>query len=178
MKIEDAEAKSDEFYFWRVAIGHYSEIMGFLGRMRDRPAIASFIDSSPSIVRDMYTAALDAWQNSRRAAKHIRNEAIFHYPDPKGIRAMRRALRTPELQAANGGVTSQTGKVRDARMHFADEVMARMVMNACGETEEAVNATYAMLDEGVAAFMRFANHVQDEFFLRQSNAIVRARSAS
>ena len=62
-------------------------------------------------------------------------------------------------------------------MHFADEVMARMVMNACGGTDEAVNAAYAMLGEGVAAFMRFANHGQDEFFSRRSEAVTRRASS-
>lgn len=51
-------------------------------------------------------------------------------------------------------------------MHFADEIMATMVMNASGGTQEKVEETMDGLREAVSAFMRFANQVQDEFFMR------------
>jgi hypothetical protein len=49
-------------------------------------------------------------------------------------------------------------------LHFADEAMAKMVMNACGGTEEATEAALAALSEGVQAFMGFANAAQLAFF--------------
>jgi hypothetical protein len=128
----EADSEWQRFYDWRMGVGHYSEVMLFLGRMRDHAAITSFIDSSPSELQQAYKAALDEYEGTRRVAKHVRNEAAFHYPSTKGVRAMRRALRDPELTNTRGGVTSRSGKVRDTRMHYADEVMAKMVMNAAG----------------------------------------------
>ena len=80
---------------------------------------------------------------------------------------MQKALRDPELQDAPGGVTSSSGKVRDTRLHYADEVIAKMVMNAGGGRTESAGDVFAALSGGVSVFMRFANAVQDEFFVRK-----------
>lgn len=176
--VEEAPNEWLRFYDWRISIGHYSEIMGFLSRMRGRPAIDTFIDSAPEEVRSAYHIALQLWEQIRKVAKHVRNEAAFHYPDPKGIKAMRRALRDDELRAARGGITSESGTVGDARIHYADEVMAKMVLNASGGTEEKVAETWRALGDAVAAFMRFANVAQDEFFLRQPPGVIEFRLAT
>jgi hypothetical protein len=76
---------------------------------------------------------------------------------------MQNALRDRELQDGRGGATSPTGKVRDARLHYADEVMAKMAINACGGNEETAKVALAALGEGISTFMRFANAVQDKF---------------
>jgi hypothetical protein len=166
VRVEEATTEWERFYHWRIAIGHYSEIMLFLARMRERDAIKDFIASAPPELQEAYENALGQYDQNRKVAKHARNEAAFHYPDPKGVRAMRRALRDDELQDATGGVTSASGKVRDTRMHYADEVMATMLMNALGTTEAEFEAAYQALGDAVASFMAFANQAQDEFFLR------------
>jgi hypothetical protein len=80
---------------------------------------------------------------------------------------MQAVLRDSEVQDDRGGVTSATGKVRDARLHYADEVMAKMVINALGGTEENAAETLTELSECVRSFMRFANAAQDEFLVRK-----------
>ena len=171
-RVDEATTDWERFYDWRIGIGHYSEIMLFLGRMRERRAIREFVGASPSLLRDAYETCLRTYDEHRRIAKHVRNEAAFHYPSAKGVKAMRRALQDEELQNATGGVTSKTGKIRDTRIHYADEVMATMLMNALGATEAEVERSYAALGDAIAAFMQFANQAQDEFFLRQPRGVV------
>jgi hypothetical protein len=79
-------------------------------------------------VRSAYDDARASYAANRAIANRLRNEAIFHYPDQRGIEAMRRALRDPVVQDGRGGVTSSSGKIRDARLHYADEVMAAMTL--------------------------------------------------
>jgi hypothetical protein len=175
VRVNEATAEWESFYYWRMAIGHYSEIMLFLRHMREKPAIKAFITSSPPKLQKAYQTALDLYDQHSRVAKHVRNKTAFHYPDPKGIRAMRRALRDEDIQDDCGGVTSTSGKVGDARMHYADEVLAKMFMNEAGKIANTIDEVYAVLGESVAAFMRFANQAQDEFFSRQPERTVEFR---
>lgn len=167
VRADDAKEDWETFYFTRVGIGHYNEILLYLGRERDKAAIQEFIASLPTAVQDAYHETLALYDANRGIANRLRNEAIFHYPDKTGVEAMQRALRDPELLDARGGVTSSTGKVRDARLHYADEVMAKMVLNAGGGSAERAGDVLGNLANGVRAFMRFANAMQDEFFVRK-----------
>ncbi len=167
VRADEATEEWERFYFLRVGFGHYNEILLYMEREHLNPTVQEFIASLPSELQEAYRETLAIYDANRAIANRLRNEAIFHYPDKSGVEAMQNALRDPELQNARGGVTSSTGKVRDARLHYADEVMAKMVMNAGGGTTESVGDVFGALSEGVKAFMRFANAVQDEFFARQ-----------
>jgi hypothetical protein len=111
----------------RVSIGHYNEILLFIEREHEKPFVQEFVASLPEDVRSAYDDARASYAANRAIANRLRNEAIFHYPDQRGIEAMRRAFRDL-VQDGRGGVTSSSGKIRDARLHYADEVMAAMTL--------------------------------------------------
>ncbi len=167
VRAEKADEEWELFYFTRVGLGHYNEILRFMERQKENPAIRDFIASLPDELQEAYRDTLVTYDANRAIANRLRNEAIFHYPDKSGVKAMRKALRNPELQDAPGGVTSSSGKVRDMRLHYADEVIAKMVMNAGGGSTESAGDVFAALSGGVSVFMQFANAVQDEFFVRK-----------
>lgn len=166
-RADEATDDWERFYFSRVGIGHYNEILLFMERNRNAPAIEEFIASSDPSLQEAYDEALARYEANRVIANRLRNQAIFHYPNRSGVQAMRVVLRDSEVQDDRGGVTSATGKVRDARLHYADEVMAKMVINALGGTRESAAGALAELSEGVTTFMRFANAAQDEFLVRK-----------
>lgn len=58
-------------------------------------------------------------------------------------------------------------QLRDTRLHYAEEVMAMMVINACGGTEADADVAIGQLGDGIERFMRFANAGQGEFFIRR-----------
>jgi len=164
VRADEAEEEWERFYFSRVGFGHYNEILLYLEREHRNPDVQAFVGTRPAELRAAYEETLALYDGIRAIANRLRNEAIFHYPDRRGVRAMRSALLDSELQDALGGITSSTGKVRDMRNHFADEVMAMMVIKAGGGTADSTSEVFAALRDGVTAFMRFANQVQVSFF--------------
>jgi molybdenum-dependent DNA-binding transcriptional regulator ModE len=164
---DETDKEWERFYYTRIGIGHYNEALLYLERNRGRPAVRDFIASLSPDVREAYEQTLAKYDSNRAVANRLRNQAIFHYPNREGVEAMQRALRDPAVQEARGGVTSASGKVRDTRLHYADEVMAKMVMNACGGGEEETGAALDALAQAVQSFMRFANAAQDEFLVRK-----------
>jgi hypothetical protein len=164
VRADEATEEWERFYFSRVAFGHYNEILLYLERVDSKPSVQKFIASLPTAVQDAYRETLAIYDGNRAVANRLRNEAIFHYPDKGGVDAMRDALRERELQDALGGISSSTGKIRDMRAHYADEVMAMMVMKQGGGTVEGAVAVFEAMRDGVTAFIRFANEVQLAFF--------------
>lgn len=161
-----ADAEWKRFYWWRLSVGHYNEVMLYLEHQSAEPEIVAFVEGASPAVGETYDEALQLYDESRALTNRIRNETIFHYPKRTGIEALRRAVR--EISDERGGATSGSGKIKDMRLHFADEAVARMVMNASGgDTEEHLGQVWEQLGRAVAAFMKFANHAQDEFFMQR-----------
>lgn len=175
VRADEATEDWEVLYFSRVGIGHYSEIMLFLEAQGCEPAIREFIMSLPQSLQEDYESTLTLYDANRGLAKRLRNQAIFHYPDKRGIVAMRRALRDPIIKESRSGVTSRSGSLRESRLHYADEVMAKMVVDTGGETFATIERVFGELAAGVTAFMRFANAVQDEFFLRRGDSVTVTR---
>jgi hypothetical protein len=53
-----------------------------------------------------------------------------------------------------GQAAARSTKIRESRQDFADEVVARLVINATGGTPEKYAEAMSALEEGVAAFDR------------------------
>ena len=95
-------------------------------------------------------------------------DVLFHY-----ARMWRRSGHEPEAvvqlalnQLTEHRVTIKTGKLRDARLLFADDVVATLFTRATGvpwadvtkdEVQQDVGQTQEHIQEAVTAFVRFAN---------------------
>jgi hypothetical protein len=77
--------------------------------------------------------------------------------------AVARALRElADEDGAVGGVEST--KIRDLRQFYADDVVAHLLWNATGGSEDTFKEAASALEDAVSTFGRFANVALDVFF--------------
>jgi hypothetical protein len=168
LKVEAAQTPWERSYEWRVAISHFNEASLHLGRGLKDERVVEFIDSEPEM-RAKLDEAMTRYEGVRAAANRIRNQAAFHYAYKSDQRAVARALGQ---LADHEGVVRGT-KLRDSRMLFADEVVAQLLMNAQGGTDEAVEKLASDFADAVAAFARFAQFAVESHLLRHQAALHR-----
>ena len=162
VQIEDARKEWERFYRWRIAVGHYSEACLHLERTRNDPEVRDFLDDH-NAVEILHRRALERYDGLRALANRVRNETVFHYPYAAGQRALTSALG--DLAQDHGEMgTYGSKRIRDMRLEFADDVLARMVLNASGGSDEAYARAFSGLAEGVAAFAQFANSALEAYF--------------
>ena len=153
------------FYWWRYALGHYHEAMNRLAEGNDVAEVKAFVEGLPGEVRALHEEALAIHEEIVGPVSRVRNEATFHYPSERSRKALQRALEqlADETGAIEGGVSN---KVKDSRMHYADDVVATLFFQALGGDEEEVGQCVARAAEGERSLMRFINHAQDIYFSR------------
>lgn len=173
VQVEEADTEWKRLYYWRLAMGHYSETCLHLERMKDVPEVAAFLNSKPS-VKAAHDETLRRYDELRGLANRVRNETVFHYPYDSGQRALAKAITDLEDEKGTMGAYGST-KVRDMRLGFADDAIARMIFNAAGGDEDAFAAAASSLGEAVAEFGRFANQALDAFFADRLDVVKRTR---
>jgi hypothetical protein len=147
---------------------HFNEACLHLKRGIEDESVVRSIDSEPEM-RAKFDDALEHYEGVRALANRIRNQAGFHYPYKSGQRAVARALRE---QADHEGATRGT-KLRDSRLLFADDVVTQLLINAQGETREAVEKAASDFGHAVAAFARFAHFAIESYLLQHKDALRR-----
>jgi hypothetical protein len=152
------------FYWYRYAIAHYHEAMNTLAEEHEIAEVAAFVGALSQETRALHDAALEIHAEVEAASSRIRNETTFHYPSAQTRRVLTTVLE--ELADEAGSVESESGKVRDSRAVFADEVVARLFYRAIGGDDDAERIT-ARLAEGEKNLMQFINHALDEFFAQR-----------
>jgi hypothetical protein len=169
VKFSAADRSWESMYEWRVGVSHLSEACLHLERGREIDQVTQFIRKEGLLAS--FEDVLDRYDALRKVANRIRSEATFHYPYEKGEKAVTRAMR--ELADAEEVIGSDgpSTKIRHSRQLYADDVVAMLVLNACGGTAEAHAETSAKLGEAVAAFGRFSNATLDAYFVRHAKAL-------
>jgi hypothetical protein len=163
-----AERSWEVLYEWRVQISHFNEACLHLQRGRDVDEVIHFLQAEGLLGE--FDDVLSRYDVVRRAANRIRDEATFHYPYKSGQRAVVRALRQLADQEEFFGSYGPSSTIRHSRQLYADQVIATLVMNACGGTLEAHREASDQLQDAIGAFGRFANAVLDAYFVRHSRA--------
>jgi hypothetical protein len=173
LKAGGAEIEWEFVYEWRIAISHFTEACLHLERGREVEQVTAFL-ASESDIKEAFDDVLTRYESVRQFTNDIRNQAAFHYPYESGQRAVARALRDlADSQGEFGGTASN--KVKDGRLFFADEVAAKLVVNAAGGTKTATEAAMSAVADAVAAFARFANAALDAYFIRYKDALTEQR---
>lgn len=162
-RMDKARREWERFYWSRPAWAHLYEVMKFLRENEDEEHVTAFVGELPADAQEAYRRALKLYDENRDVLSKIRNNVAFHYPHRRGLRMLRATL----LAAANeeGQHGSRTGKIRDARLNFADDFQAHMVVKACGGRIEDYEARAASISELTAALMKFLNHGLDRYFV-------------
>jgi hypothetical protein len=172
VKAARAETAWERFYEWRVLVAHFNEACLHLERGRDIQQVRQFLDSDQAVL-ERYGTVLRSYDDLKGVANRFRNEATFHYPYASGREAVARALRElAHEEGAFGGVASS--KLKDSRQFYADDVVAHLVWNAAGGSEEAFESAAAALGEAVTSFGRFANAALDAYFFQHRSALQRS----
>jgi hypothetical protein len=164
-----ADGSVEGFYWQRYAISHYHEAMNCLAEEAEKPEIAALVASLSAEACALHDDAIAVHREIVGPASRVRNEAAFHYPGDQTRKALISALR--ELAPRTGSVESGEGnKVKTARYHYADDVVATLFYRAMGGTDEDLGRAAARIAEGEKSLMQFINHAQDEFFVRAVGA--------
>lgn len=166
VKMDEATASWERFYWSRLAFAHFSEVMLYLEEKRGDPDVADFIARLSKEAQESYGEALRSYDENRGVLNRLRNETVFHYPKGKSAKAISKAIERAQDDEGVAG-SEKSDKVKDARMFFADDLLARMVFNAAGGSEEAYVHLVERLAEAVRDFMRFTNAALDQLFVER-----------
>lgn len=170
--IMDAKKPWESFYAWRVAVSHFSEACLHLERGMEIDAVRKFIEEDAEL-KAKCSDVLKRYAEIRTLANRVRNQAAFHYPYKTGQKAVARALKELADEQGSMGGTGST-KIKDSRQFYADEVVATLVLNAAGGSEDSYKEAATSFGEAVAAFGRFANVALDAFFMHHQSALTQS----
>lgn len=81
-----AEKEWERFYWWRLSVGHYNEVMLYLEHQRREPAIVEFIEASAVEVRESHKQALRLYDEDCLVADAVRERTALPLPEADGDR--------------------------------------------------------------------------------------------
>lgn len=162
---EDHETPHKFFYWLRLAIAHFYEAIQFLDDASSIPAVVAFVDTLSPEAQEAYNTCLGLFKDHKVATLRLRNQAAFHYPALKPGRTNRPLKNVLEQLAGEQAQfdIGETGKIRDARMLFADDIASGFFVQASGG-EEALEGVHRDISAGISAFMSFTNAALDQWF--------------
>jgi len=167
-RMDKARKEWERFYWSRPAWAHLYEVMQFLRENENDQNVTAFVAELSPDAQEAYRRALELYVENRAILGKVRNNVAFHYPHKRGLRMLRATLiAAAEGEGQHG---SQTGKIRDARLTFADDFQAHMVVKACGGRIEDYEEKAASIGELTAALMKFLNHGLDHYFVTREAA--------
>ena len=163
----DHDAPHEYLYWLRLGVAHFFEAAKLLKRGRDISEVASYVATLPEEVRSSYDACVSIY-DERYAELKMMRDVLFHYAHAWRCSGADRepVVQLALEQLANGRTTIKTGNLREARLLFADDVVAAIFTRAAGvpwtnvtrnESQEDVGRTQKRIEEAVTAFVRFAN---------------------
>jgi len=150
----------------RVGISHFTEAGLFLDDTAAIDEVKTFVQSLNEDARANYERACTVFGQHRSRLFDTRNKATFHYPALRpGSDQTDRLIRTALRDLGNDRGVIRTGRIRDGRALFADDVMASIYARRLGGLDE-VDSFENEVQEGVAAFVLFVNAALDEYLPR------------
>jgi hypothetical protein len=163
----DYNSLHEHLYWVRLGGAHFYEAAKLLKRGRGIPEVTAFVESLAEDVRKHHDTCMSIYDQRYDELKLTR-DVLFHY-----AREWRRKGAEPEpvvrlaLTHLEGTrTTTKIGKLREARLLFADDVAEAIFTRAAGVSWEDVTTDESQTDvstvqdhiaEAVTAFVRFAN---------------------
>jgi hypothetical protein len=168
---EDYNTPHRFLYWLRLAIAHYNEAGVYLDRSSQVDEVKSFVLSLPPETQNRYADCLERYRSRKGQLERLRSEAAFHYPELRPERRKRPMKAVLDCLAGEVGRIDkgESGKVRDSRLLYADDISSRVFISASGG-EEALEAVHRDIEAGITAFMRFTNAALDEWFALRAEA--------
>ncbi len=166
--MEAQESNVDYLHWQRLAIAHCHEAMICLAAENDVSEVAAFVAGMSDVARELNNTALALHREVLSAMSQVRNALTFHYPNARTRKVLKAALT--DLADQVGSIESETGKVKDSRLNYADEVVATLFWGAMRADEQEMANIVSKIAECEKALMQFINHAQDEFFMRAAGA--------
>lgn len=163
---EDQDREERAFYWQRLALSHFTEIGLFLDDTRAIDEVAVFVQSLDDEPRANYDRCLEVFEEQRRRLFSIRNKTTFHYPELSLTAQAERPLRQALEELADDRGIVRSGRIRDGRALFGDDVIATLFARAVGGLD-ALPGFYARVAEGTTSFIRFTNLALDEYLERK-----------
>jgi hypothetical protein len=167
-RMEEDHGTPHKYFYWlRLAIAHFYEGAKFLDETSTIPEVAAFVAQLSPEARGQFEACMSRYRERATPTFRLRNQVAFHYPrlaPGRTNRPVRKVLESlaPEIgQFDSGG----TGKIRDARMLFADDVTSEFFVQASGG-HEALAAVHSDIEAGIGSFMKFTNAALDAWFFQ------------
>ncbi len=135
IKMDETQSDWEMFYWSRLAYAHFNEVMLYIESKRGDSKIVAFVSRLPEDAQQRYSEALRRYDENRAVLNRLRNETVFHYPKGNSVAAISKAISEAKDEEGTAG-SKKSNKVKDARMFFADDLLARMVFNAAGGSED------------------------------------------
>ncbi len=139
-----------------------------LAEENDVSEVAAFVAGMSDVARELNNTTLALHREVVGPMSRVRNQATFHYPRYQTRQALKATLTVLADQV--GSIESETGKVKDSRFNYADEVVKTLFWRAMGADEQEMANIVSKIAESEKALMQFINHAQDEFFTRAAGA--------
>jgi hypothetical protein len=174
----DADDDFLRWYYFRAAVGHFYEVAKHLDETEHVAEVKAFVNSLPQPPRDSYAKVLAVFRQDKAHISNLRN-SVFHYPSMMnsqrpGVLLTARALPKVLRSAAHHESHVRLGRLKDARLVFADELTARLAIRSVGTVRNLEKLQFAV-QEGVQDFMRFMNPALEEHMIRRqlTGAVIR-----
>lgn len=166
-RLEEDQDTAHKFLYWlRLGIAHFHEAAAFIAASSEVKEVRDFVATLSADAQESYADCLKRFKTRETPVARLRNQAAFHYPRLDAGRAnppMKRVLESLSFEVGQID-TGTTGKVRDARNLFADDVASRLFVTAAGG-DDALADVHHDISDAIRSFMRFANAAIDEWFI-------------
>ncbi len=131
---EDYDTPHKFFYWVWIGTAHYNEAGKYLDDASDVEEGKDFIATLPDEAQERYAECLSVYREHSATLEQLRSVTAFHYGSLKAGREKRPVRTTLDSLAGEIGRVDMgtTGKIKDSRLLFADDVMARMFVGSSG----------------------------------------------
>ncbi len=169
----DTDDDSPRWYYFRAAVGHFYEVAKHLDETESVPEVKKFVASLPQPACEAHGKVLALFRTHKALISNLRN-SVFHYPsmmNPRQPGVLRSSRPLPAILRMAAGHVSHVrlGRLKDARMVFADELTVGLAVRSVG-THQNLDKVRETAEEGVQEFMRFMNPALDEHVVRRQRA--------
>jgi hypothetical protein len=167
---EDANTPFKFFYWTRLLISHFAEVGLYLHETKDVAEVKGFVDSLSETVRKNYESALAAFE-ARQAELHGIRSHVFHYPELRVVSGKKKKRLMQRVLAAHADSTTlvKLGKVKDARLLFADDIAAEVFQVMTGG-DEKFEEVHGEISSATTPLTRFMNAAIEEYLVRRGKA--------
>jgi hypothetical protein len=168
VRIDEDQNTPHKFFYWlRLGVAHYFEAGTYLSNTSELGEVREFVGSLEGKGQSLYEECLASFHAQQTALNRVRSQAAFHYPRLQPGRTNRPMKAVLEELLPGVGLVDkgETGRVRDSRLLFADDIASAFFVKASGGMDR-LEEVHTTIQSGIESFMQFTNVALDEWFAR------------